>query len=56
VFDPIDAKSEDMVFSAETTVRIPTKAVIPIAIINTVSEVRNIWVLMEPAAIVRFFE
>lgn len=55
VLDPIEAKSEDSVFSkAETTVRIPTKAVIPIAIINTVSMVRNNWVLMEPNAIRTF--
>ena len=52
VFAPIDAKSEEMVFSsAETTVRILTKAVIPIAIIITVRTVRNNCVLIEPNAI-----
>ena len=55
VLAPIEAKSEDNVFSkAETTVRIPTKAVIPMAIINTVRMVRNNWVLMEPVAIRTF--
>ena len=55
VLAPIEAKSEDKVFSkAETTVRIPTKAVIPMAIINTVRVVRNNWVLMEPKAIRTF--
>ena len=55
VLAPIEAKSEDSVFSkAETTVRIPTKAVIPMAIINTVRMVRNNWVLMEPVAIRTF--
>ena len=52
VLAPIDAKSEEIVFSkAETTVRILTKAVIPIAIINTVRTVLNNCVLMEPNAI-----
>ena len=38
----MEAKSFNIVFSnAETTVRIPTKAVIPIAIIITVNEVRK---------------
>jgi molybdopterin biosynthesis enzyme len=55
VLEPIEAKSDDKVFSkAETTVKIPTNAVIPMAIINTVSMVRNNWVLMEPKAIRTF--
>mgnify|MGYP000571679329 CR=1 FL=1 len=55
VLAPIEAKSEEMVFSkAETTVNIPTKAVIPIAMIKTVSVVRNNWVLIEPTAIRTF--
>ena len=52
VFAPIDAKSEDIVFSsAETTVRMLTKAVMPIAIISTVRTVLNNCVRMEPSAI-----
>ena len=52
VLAPIEAKLVEMVFSkAVTTVRIPTKAVIPIAIIKTVRMVRNNCVLMEPNAI-----
>jgi hypothetical protein len=55
VLAPIDAKSDEMVFSnAETTVKIPTKAVIPMAIISTVRMVRNNWVLIEPKAIRTF--
>ena len=52
VLAPIDAKSDEIVFSsAETTVRMLTRAVIPIAIINTVRTVLNNCVLMEPKAI-----
>jgi hypothetical protein len=43
------------VFSkADTTVKTPTKAVIPMAMINTVRVVRNICVLIEPTAIRTF--
>jgi hypothetical protein len=42
VFEPIEAKFVDNVFfKADTTVKIPTNAVIPIAIIKIVSMVRN---------------
>ncbi|MNT01073.1 hypothetical protein D3C72_1355250 [compost metagenome] len=52
VLAPIEAKSLEIVFSkAETTVKIPTKAVIPIAIIKTVRMVRSNCVLIEPKAI-----
>jgi len=55
VLAPIDAKLEETVFSkAETTVKILTNAVIPIAIITTVKIVRSNWVLIEPNAILIF--
>ena len=50
--DECIAKLEDKVFfNAETTVRIPTNAVIPIAIIKIVRMVLNNCVLIEPSAI-----
>ena len=55
VLEPIEAKSEESVFSkAATTVKMQTNAVIPIAIINTVRMVRKSCVLMEPSAIRTF--
>ena len=53
----MDAKLVDNVFfKAETTVNIPTKAVIPMAIINMVSMVRSNCVRMDPMAILIFSE
>jgi hypothetical protein len=37
-----------------TAVIIPTKAVIPIAIIDTVNVARSFWLLTEPTAVLRF--
>ena len=55
VLAPIEAKFPDKVFSkAATSVKIPTKAVIPMAIMSTVKMVRSICVLMEPKAIRTF--
>ena len=52
VLEHIEAKLVDKVFfKAETTVNIPTNAVIPIAIIKIVSMVRNNCVRIEPRAI-----
>ena len=48
----MEAKFPEIVFSkAEITVKIPTNAQIPIAIIKTVKTVRNNCVLIEPSAI-----
>jgi hypothetical protein len=55
VLDPID-EVEEWCSRAETTVKTPTKAVIPMAIINTVRVVRNICVLMEQLDPYIFFE
>ena len=55
VLAPIEAKLLVNFFSkAAITVKITTKAMIPMAIINTVRVVRNNWVLMEPKAIRTF--
>lgn len=55
VLAPIEAKSDEMVFSkAETTVRMPTRAVIPMAIMSTVRMVRSNCVFTEPIAIRTF--
>jgi hypothetical protein len=37
-----------------TAVIIPTKAVMPIAIIDTVKAARSFWLLTEPTAVLRF--
>jgi hypothetical protein len=53
--EPIEAKSLLIVFSkALTALKIPTKAVIPMAIIKTVSVVLRIWLLIESKAILIF--
>jgi hypothetical protein len=55
VFEPIEAKSVESVFSkAATTVKIQTKAVIPMAMMSTVRIVRKSCVLIEPKAIRMF--
>ena len=55
VLEPIEAKSLEIVFSkAETTVRIATKAIIPMAIMSTVNMVRSNCVRIEPSAILTF--
>jgi hypothetical protein len=52
VLEPMETKLLDIVFSsAATTVKIHTKAVIPMAMIKTVRIVRNNCVLMDPRAI-----
>jgi len=55
VFDPRRENSSLSLRSMHfTAVIIPTKAVIPIAIIDTVNVARSFWLLTEPTAVLRF--